>query len=102
MRHGWAPWIVLVATACSDPAAHEPPGGVPCQVDADCTGAHAVCDDRMTSPVCACAAGYTASGAACAWSGVIKDPGFEGSTADISAAWTIDGPAVIDGSIHEP
>lgn len=101
MRHAWS---LLFLVACgevihSQPDAPTDPctGTCECRVDADCAGAHAVCDDQVTSRVCSCAAGYVKDpGGACAWSGVIKDPGFGGTT-----MWAIDGAATIDNSLNQ-
>lgn len=65
-----------------------------CHVDADCagSGAHYVCVNAVTSRTCECAAGYTAgTGGACAWTGVVTNPGFTSSM-----AWTTVGGAGID------
>jgi hypothetical protein len=96
-------WSVVLLVACGEvvPVSPDAPGDpctgtCECRVDTDCT-AHAVCDDQVTSRVCTCAAGYARdAGGACAWSGVIKDPGFSSAT-----MWTIDGAAAIDGNLNQ-
>ncbi len=63
-----------------------------CTMDSDCPGAHMVCDIQPTSQLCTCAAGYGSGlDGACAWMGVVDDPGFTTNT-----AWTPVGPAAID------
>src|SRR5262245_59736182 len=47
-----------------------------CKVDANCSGAHTVCLDQVTSRTCTCAAGYTMGATGCGWTGVVDDPGF--------------------------
>lgn len=62
--------------------------GPTCGSDADC-GPHMYCDiaDDPPAPSCACVAGYAlGGGSACAWVGVVANPGFDQST-----GWTIQG-----------
>lgn len=100
MRYAWS---LVLLVACgevrSNPDADADPctGTCECRVDTDCAGAHTACDDQVTNRVCACAAGYLKNaGSACAWSGVIQDPGFSSTT-----MWTIDGAATIDGNLNQ-
>lgn len=66
-----------------------------CKVDTDC-GTHEACDDQITSRTCTCAAGYTENlSGACAWSGVVADPGFQSTT-----AWSSDADAPVDVNLN--
>lgn len=84
-------------TAPAEPDA-EPPcvDGCECSVDSDCPGEHTVCEVDGDLRTCGCAAGYQATdGGACAWAGVLENPGF--SSAE---HWEIDGGAVIEGTLN--
>ncbi|MBS1119975.1 MAG: hypothetical protein H6Q90_2203 [Deltaproteobacteria bacterium] len=82
----------LASDATVDPCT----GTCQCRVDADCTVAHSVCDDRITDRSCECAAGYTeAVAGTCAWSGVIADPGFQSMT-----RWTLGAAIVVDTNLN--
>ncbi|MGE5181149.1 MAG: hypothetical protein ACM31C_03760 [Acidobacteriota bacterium] len=66
-------------------------GTCECKLDTDC-GTHQVCVDMVTSRTCQCAAGYTKdTTGACAWSGVVANPGFT-----TTQAWTLVGTTTID------
>lgn len=103
MREALAAVVVCLA-ACNqlfgidDP----PPGGDPCvgdcacRVDADC-GAHEYCNDQIKTRTCDCVAGYARGGAACAWQGVIADPGFSNP-----AAWIAASMAAVDAAAAAP
>lgn len=62
-----------------------------CKLDTDCSGAHTVCLDQVTSRTCVCAAGYTMGATGCTWTGVIDDPGFS----ETSDRWMAMGPAML-------
>ncbi len=96
----YAPWmlrlwsLMLLLAGCS--GSHGTDGDLcvgvcECRVDADCTGAHTVCFDQVTSRTCTCAAGYTMGVSGCAWTGVVDDPGFDHSP----DAWLVGGPATL-------
>src|ERR1043166_3152327 len=73
----------LVPDTSTDPCT----GPCECKADEDCAGSHTACLDQGTSRTCVCAAGYTNSAGACAWSGVVDDPGFN----QPSDMWTLAG-----------
>ena len=55
MRYRRALWTLLLVEACGEPG--DPcTGTCECRIEADCDGAHAVCDDQIASRVCGCAA----------------------------------------------
>lgn len=100
MFRGWGVFAITVA-ACGGSSARAPDAGgrdaaavdaaSGCHVDPDC-GAHQYCDTPATT--CRCVAGYTAGGAgACAWTGVVVNPGF-----DATGGWTPTGATTIDPS----
>ncbi|HEY5922314.1 MAG TPA: hypothetical protein VIV11_11615 [Kofleriaceae bacterium] len=49
-------------------------GTCECRDDADCPGAHRVCNDQVITRSCSCAAGYEPQSGVCTWSGVVGDP----------------------------
>lgn len=65
---------LVLAAACGDDSATEPCfGECACAVDTDCGDPYAACDEGT----CRCSPGYApGEGDACAWSGIIKNPGF--------------------------
>jgi hypothetical protein len=71
-----------------------------CNVDIDCAGVHTVCGAHGGSHTCDCAAGYGLSGGACAFSGLVADPGFQTTT-----TWTTTGsidPLFMQAGMIEP
>jgi hypothetical protein len=99
MFERWLSLMFLGLLACGEVL--PPPDTDPCtdvcecKVDTDC-GAHEVCDDQVTSRTCTCAAGYTENlSGACAWSGVVADPGFQSPT-----AWKADATAAVDVNLN--
>jgi hypothetical protein len=86
-------------------ASQDPCTGVcECRVDSDCSGAHAVCFDQVTSRTCTCAAGYTAGDTDCTWTGVIVDPGFNQMPSPWMASTMamLDPTAVQTGGMKDP
>lgn len=64
-----------------------------CNADADCA-AHGYCSAHDGAHTCECVAGYArGSTGACAWRGVVADPGFHDP-----AAWTLTAGATIDAT----
>ena len=57
-----------------------------------CPGAHQACSDASGTAACACAPGFSDSGAGCTWAGSLRDPGFDGTPAD---AWSVEGGATV-------
>ena len=95
--------LVLLFAACGSVEAlpsdsHPVYGDGECRLDTDCAGEHTVCADNGTQRACTCAAGFTTDpvSQACAWSGVVTDPGF----ADPSA-WALTGGQAIDPTAME-
>lgn len=69
-------------------------GTCECVVDSDCADAHAVCVTAGADRTCECAAGYAEAGGACAWSGVVTDPGFQAPS-----KWILGANAAIDANL---
>ncbi|MEJ7597482.1 MAG: hypothetical protein WKG01_06190 [Kofleriaceae bacterium] len=64
---------LVVAVACgSEDTPRVCTGPCECEVESDCADPHATCN----AEACECVAGYTQQAGACAWTGVIADPGF--------------------------
>jgi hypothetical protein len=87
-------FLALIGAGCGSVSISEPDGGdidgpvdpcenavCECEVDADCAGAHKVCDTSGPGRVCACAAGYELAGNTCQWGIAPRDPGFQDGTA---------------------
>lgn len=84
------------------PDADECEGTCECVVDSDCDGAHMACNDQGASRTCECAAGYTASGGGCTWSGVVGDPEFQSPARWVLATGTTIDPDLNVSGMVEP
>lgn len=101
-------WLLLFVVSCGEVIKIEPDAAVlvdadpctgtcECRVDADCTDAHNVCVDEVTSRTCQCAFGYTEGvSGGCAWTGVVTDPGFQSAS-----QWTLQAGTAVDANLNE-
>ena len=83
----------VVPDAPGDPCV----GACECRVDGDCADPYSVCVDAVTSRTCECSAGYARTAdTACAWSGVVTSPAFDGD------GWTLGAPFVLEPTYNSP